>query len=66
MNPAVSLVLAWVVNHLIEALHNSCNTGTRGLSDMSTLSPHASGGHIRQTTRAHVTYKICSYPTQVT
>jgi len=41
-------------------LHNSCNTGTHGLPDMSTLSPRAcgpraSGVHIRQTTRACVT-----------
>ena len=29
--------------------------GTRGLPDMYTLGPRASGVHIRQTTRAHVT-----------
>ena len=59
MNPVVTLVLAWVVNHL-EVLHNSCNTSTHGLPNMSTLSPWAcgpstSGGHIRQATHAHVT-----------
>ena len=46
-------------------LHNSCNTGTRGLPDMSTLSPRAcgpraSGVHIRQTTRACVTTVTCT------
>ena len=45
-------------------LHNSCNTGSCGLPDMSTLSPRACGpralgGHIRQTTRAHVTTIKC-------
>ena len=34
----------------MKVLHNSCNTVTRGLPDISTLSPWASGVHIRQTT----------------
>ena len=45
-------------------LRNSCNTGTRGLPDMSTLSPRAhgpqaSGIHIRQITHACVTTVTC-------
>ena len=44
----------------MKVLHNSCNTITRALPDMSTLSPQAwgapaSGVHIRQSTRACVT-----------
>ena len=47
-----------------EVVHNSCNTGARGLPDMYTLSPRAcgpqaSGVHIRQTTRACVTTIKC-------
>ena len=42
-----------------EVLHNSCNTGTRGLPDMYTLSPWALGVHIRQTTPACVTTIKC-------
>ena len=38
-----------------QVVHNSCNMGTRGLSDIYTLSPRALGVYIRQTTRAHVT-----------
>ena len=36
----------------MKVLHNNCNTVTHGLPDMSTLSPRASGVHIRQTTHA--------------
>ena len=41
--------------------HISCNMDTRGLPDMYTLSPWASGVHIRQATRAHVTTITCTY-----
>ena len=47
--------------HGKEVLHNSCNTGTRGLPDMSTLSPQASGVHIRQIPLAHVIAKQQGY-----
>ena len=44
MNPVVTLVLAWLVITQ-QVLHNSCNTGTRGLPDTvcppSTLTPVA-------------------------
>ena len=39
----------------MKVLHNSCNTVTCGLPDMSTLSPQALGVHIRQTTCVCVT-----------
>ena len=39
----------------MKVLHNSCNTVTCTLPDMSTLSPQASGVHIRQSTCACVT-----------
>ena len=47
-------------------LHNSCNMGTRRLPDMYTpcpraCGPRASGVHIRQTIRAHVTTIKCVY-----
>ena len=50
----------------MKVLHNSCNTVTRGLPDISTLSPRAcgpraSGVRIRQTTRACVTTIKCRY-----
>ena len=36
-------------------VHNSCNMGTRGLSDIYTCGPRTLGVYIRQTTHAHVT-----------
>ena len=39
----------------MKVLHNSCNIVTCTLPDMSTLSPRASGVHIRQSTCACVT-----------
>ena len=39
----------------MEVLHISCNKYTRNLPDMYALSPQASGIHIRQIPRAHVT-----------
>ena len=49
-----------ILTLIMKVLHNSCNTVTRALPGMSTLSPHArgawaSGVHIRQSTRACVT-----------
>ena len=38
-----------------EVIHNTCNMGARDLPDMYALSPRASGIHIRQIPRAHVT-----------
>ena len=43
----------------VKVLHNSCNTVTRALPGLSTLSPRAAGPraegvHIRQSTRACV------------
>ena len=38
----------------MKVLHNSCNTVTRALPDMLTLSPRASDVHIRQSTHAYV------------
>ena len=51
----ITLVLALTLSALLEQLHDSCNTGTRYLSDMYTLSPPALGIHIGQITLAHVT-----------
>ena len=47
-------------------VHNSCNMCTHGFPDMYTLSPRAcspraSGVHIRQSTRAHVTTITIDY-----
>ena len=57
----------YVYNHtlplIMKVLHNSCNTVTCGLPDMSTLSPQSSGVHIRQTTCACVTTIKCIDPT---
>ena len=49
-----------------QVVHNSCNMGTRGLSDIYTLSPRACGPraldvYIRQTTCAYVTNIIIIY-----
>ena len=43
-----------------KVLHISGNMCTRDLPDMYTLSPWASGIHIRQILRAHVTTYTCS------
>ena len=40
-------------------LHITCNMCTRDLPDMYALSPRASGIHIRQIPRAHVTTITC-------
>ena len=48
----------------MKVLHNSCNTDTSALPDMSTLSPWASralGVYIRQSTCACVTTIKCEY-----
>ena len=37
----------------MEVLHSSYTMDTRGLPDIYTLSPQASGEYIRQTTHAH-------------
>ena len=37
----------------VAMVHISYTMSTRGLPDMYTLSPRASGVHIRQTTRVH-------------
>ena len=42
-------------------VHNSCNMCTRVLPDMYILIPQASGVHIRQNTRAHVTTIKCNF-----
>ena len=42
-----------------EVLHITCNMCTRDLPDMYALSPRASGIHIRQIPRAHVTTITC-------
>ena len=48
-----------------EVIHNTCNMCARDLPDMYALSPwacgpRASGIHIRQTPRAHVTTITCN------
>ena len=42
-------------------VHISYTMSTRGLPDMYTLSPRASGVHIRQTTRVHAWYNYNIY-----
>ena len=43
----------------MKVLHNSCNTVTHTLPDISTLSPRALGVHIRQSTHACFTTTKC-------
>ena len=47
--------LARQIFRVPEVLHITCNMCTRDLPDMYALSPRASGIHIRQIPRAHVT-----------
>ena len=59
----VLLFIAWCFRGFLsykQVVHNSCNMGTRGLSDIYSLGPVALVlwvyiVYIRQTTRAHVT-----------
>ena len=41
-------------------IHDTCNMGACDLPDMYALSPRASGIHIRQIPRAHVTTVTCT------
>jgi len=52
-------MISYIFTHNIYILYSSCNIGTSGLPDMytqclRTAGPKAEGGHIRQTTSAHV------------
>ena len=49
-----------------KVLFNSCNTGTSGLPDMYTLSPRASGVHIRQAASACITTIMYHFLSELT
>ena len=55
INRQSSQLQVWAILRVPEVIHNTCNMGARDLPDTYALIPRASGIHIRQIPRAHVT-----------